>query len=89
MSLKLTKPIVFFDLETTGLQIAKDRIVEIAILKILPNGKKESKRWLVNPTIPIPKETTEIHGITDENVANKPTFSEIIIARFFILIKSP
>ena len=77
MSLKLTKPIVFFDLETTGLQIAKDRIVEIAILKILPNGKKESKRWLVNPTIPIPKETTEIHGITDENVANKPTFSEI------------
>ena len=60
MNLKLEKPIVFFDLETTGTQVAKDRIVEIAILKVFPNGKKESKTWLVNPTIPIPPETTEI-----------------------------
>ena len=72
MNLKLEKPIVFFDLETTGVQIAKDRIVEIAILKVFPNGNKESKTWLVNPTIPIPPETTEIHGISDEKVENEP-----------------
>ena len=58
--LKLEKPIVFFDLETTGVQITKDRIVEISILKVFPNGNKESKTWLVNPTIPIPEETTAI-----------------------------
>ena len=52
MTLKLEKPIVFFDLETTGVQVAKDRIVEISILKVFPNGNK-SKTWLVNPTIPI------------------------------------
>ena len=63
MNLKLEKPIVFFDLETTGVQVAKDRIVEISILKVLPNGNKESKTWLVNPTIPIPEETTAIQGI--------------------------
>ena len=74
---KIKKPIVFFDLETTGIQIAKDRIVEIAILKILPNGNKESKTWLVNPTIPIPAEITEIHGISNEMVTKKPTFLEI------------
>ena len=79
MNLKLEKPIVFFDLETTGVQIAKDRIVEISILKILPNGNKESKTWLVNPTIPIPAETTAIHGITDEKVANEPTFKELAL----------
>ena len=77
MNLKLEKPIVFFDLETTGVQVAKDRIVEISILKILPNGNKESKTWLVNPSIPIPTETTAIHGITDEKVANEPTFKEL------------
>lgn len=77
MNLKLTKPIVFFDLETTGLQIATARIVEIAILKIFPNGNKESKSWLVNPTIPIPTETTAIHGISNEKVANEPTFNQL------------
>ena len=77
MNLKLEKPIVFFDLETTGVQVAKDRIVEIAILKVFTNGNKESKTWLVNPTIPIPAETTAIHGITDEKVANEPTFKEL------------
>ena len=77
MNLKLEKPIVFFDLETTGLQIAKDRIVEISILKVFPNGNKESKTWLVNPTIPIPEEITDIHGISDEKVANEPTFNEL------------
>tara|TARA_B100001113_G_C21019217_1_gene582796 strand:- start:134 stop:919 length:786 start_codon:yes stop_codon:yes gene_type:complete len=77
MNLKLKRPIVFFDLETTGVQIAKDRIVEIAILKIYPNGNKESKCWLVNPTIPIPAETTAIHGISDDKIVNEPTFKEL------------
>ena len=77
MNLKLEKPIVFFDLETTGIQVAKDRIVEISILKVFPSGNKESKTWLVNPTIPIPAETTAIHGITDEKIANQPTFKEL------------
>jgi len=77
MNLKLEKPIVFFDLETTGLQVATDRIVEIAIIKVFPNGNKESKTWLVNPTIPIPEETTKIHGISDERVENEPTFKEL------------
>lgn len=77
MNLILKKPIVFFDLETTGITIAKDRIVEIAILKIFPNGNKESKTWLVNPEMKIPKVTSDIHGITDEKVADEPTFKQL------------
>ncbi|CAM1357912.1 DNA polymerase-3 subunit epsilon [Tenacibaculum sediminilitoris] len=77
MKLNLTKPIVFFDLETTGINIAKDRVVEISILKVFPNGNKESKTWLVNPEIEIPKEASEIHGITNEKVVAEPTFKEL------------
>lgn len=77
MELKLNKPICFFDLETTGIDVAKDRIVEISVLKVFPNGNKESKTWLVNPTIPIPEQSTAIHGITNEKVANEPTFAEL------------
>ena len=77
MELKLTRPICFFDLETTGIDITKDRIVEISIFKVFPNGNKESKTWLVNPTIPIPAQTTAIHGISNEKVANEPTFAEL------------
>ena len=77
MGLVLKKPIVFFDLETTGINIAKDRIVEIAILKVFPNGNKESKTWLVNPEIEIPKEASDIHGITNEKVVNEPTFKQL------------
>ena len=77
MELKLNRPICFFDLETTGIEVAKDRIVEISIFKVYPNGNKESKTWLVNPTIPIPAATTAVHGITDEKVANEPTFKEL------------
>ncbi|MBP8793685.1 MAG: 3'-5' exonuclease [Lutibacter sp.] len=77
MELKLSKPIVFFDLETTGINIANDRIVEISILKVFPNGNKESKTWLVNPVIEIPKEASDIHGITNEQVVNEPTFNEL------------
>ncbi|WP_298115221.1 3'-5' exonuclease [Flavobacterium sp.] len=77
MELKLNRPICFFDLETTGIDVAKDRIVEISIFKVYPNGNKESKTWLVNPTIPIPPQTTAVHGITNEKVANEPTFKEL------------
>lgn len=77
MELQLSKPICFFDLETTGVNITSDRIVEISILKVFPNGNKESHTWRVNPTIPIPAETTAVHGITDEMVANEPTFKEL------------
>jgi DNA polymerase-3 subunit epsilon len=77
MELKLNRPICFFDLETTGINVAKDRIVEISVLKVYPNETKESKTWLVNPTIEIPREAIEIHGITNEKVANEPTFKEL------------
>ncbi|MCH3882429.1 MULTISPECIES: 3'-5' exonuclease [Tenacibaculum] len=77
MELNLTKPIVFFDLETTGVSIATDRIVEIAILKVYPNGNKESKTWLVNPEIEIPQGAIDIHGITNEKVVTEPTFKEL------------
>ena len=63
MNLELKKPIVFFDLETTGVNIATDKIVEISILKVFPNGNKESKTWLVNPEIEIPKEAADITKI--------------------------
>ena len=77
MNLNLSKPICFSDLETTGTNIATDRIVELAILKVFPNGNKESKTWLVNPGVPIPEEASAIHGITDEKVAGEPTFREL------------
>ena len=77
MNLNLSKPICFFDLETTGVNITSDRIVEISILKVYPDGKEESKTWLVNPERSIPKEVIAIHGISDEDVADKPTFKEL------------
>jgi DNA polymerase-3 subunit epsilon len=77
MELKLTRPICFFDLETTGVKVSEDRIVEISILKENPNGTKESKTWLVNPEMPIPAETTAIHHIDDAKVANEPTFKDL------------
>ena len=69
MNLKISKPICFFDLETTGVNVSLDRIVEISILKIFPNGNKESKTWLVNPGVPIPSEASNIHGITNCDLA--------------------
>ncbi|MFA7471209.1 MAG: 3'-5' exonuclease [Weeksellaceae bacterium] len=75
--LKLHKPLCFFDLETTGINVGKDRIVEISVLKVFPNGNKESKTLRVNPGIPIPAEASSVHGITDEDVANEPLFKEI------------
>src|SRR5690606_23780174 len=77
MELNLSRPICFFDLETTGTNIAKDRIVEIAILKVYPNGNRESRSWLVNPEMTIPKEVVAIHGISNEKVANEPSFRQL------------
>jgi DNA polymerase III subunit epsilon len=77
MELNLKNPIIFFDLETTGINFVTDRIVEIAILKILPNGKEELKSYRVNPEMPIPPKTSEIHGIYDEDVKDAPTFKQI------------
>lgn len=79
MQLHLTKPLVFFDLETTGINIASDRIVEISMIKIHPNGKEERYTQRVNPIIEIPREASLIHGITNEMVLNEPTFKEIAI----------
>ncbi|GAJ03979.1 unnamed protein product, partial [marine sediment metagenome] len=77
MELQIKNPIVFFDLETTGINVASDRIVEISWLKILPSGQESSNTQLVNPTIPIDPKAIEIHGISDEDVKDQPTFKEI------------
>jgi len=77
MELILNKPIAFFDLETTGIKVATDRIVEISLVKILPSGKQEVYTKRVNPGMPIPPRSTEIHGITDEDVKDAPRFEEI------------
>ncbi|MEM6642753.1 MAG: 3'-5' exonuclease [Bacteroidota bacterium] len=75
--LNLKNPLVIFDLETTGTNISKDRIVEIAMLKVFPDGSIEEKCRKLNPTIPIPHETSLIHGIYDEDVKDEPTFKQV------------
>ncbi len=77
MNLSLTRPLAIFDLETTGLNITKDRIVEIAIIKVHPNGGEEYFNKRINPDMPIPEETSLIHGIYDKDIENEPKFSEI------------
>ena len=77
MELNLNKPIIFFDLETTGTNITQDRIVEVSILKIMPDGKEISRTRRINPGIPIPPEATAVHHITDADVAGEPTFNHI------------
>ncbi len=77
MKLNLKNPIVFFDLETTGLNISSDRIVELSYLKVFPDGHEESKTYRINPEMPIPKQSSEIHKIYDEDIKDAPTFSEI------------
>jgi len=77
MKLDLKNPLIFFDLETTGMNVASDRIVEISFLKIYPDQREDVKTYRVNPTVPIPQEATAIHGISDEDVRNAPTFNEI------------
>jgi DNA polymerase-3 subunit epsilon len=77
MKLNLKIPLCFFDLETTGTNVNQDRIIEIAVLKMMPNGEILRKQNLVNPGIPIPGESTAIHGIKDSDVADKPAFKEL------------
>lgn len=77
MQLNLKKPICFFDLETTGINISKDRIVEISILKVFPDGKETTYTQIVNPQMKIPAEVTAVHGISDADVKDKPTFKDI------------
>jgi DNA polymerase-3 subunit epsilon len=74
--LKLTRPIAFIDLETTGVNLSSDRIVEIAIVKLMTDGTRQVKRKLINPLMPIPPSSTDIHGITDEMVKDAPTFKQ-------------
>jgi len=77
MQLQLTRPICFIDLETTGINVSTDKIVEIAIIKILPDGSKQIKRKLINPEMAIPLTASELHGISDEMVKDAPTFKQI------------
>lgn len=77
MKLKLSRPLVFFDLETTGVNIGTDRIVEISYYKVFPNGNAEGKTLRVNPGMPIPAEATAVHGITDEDVRDCPRFEHV------------
>lgn len=77
MQLQLTRPLAFVDLETTGINLAADRIIEIAIVKLMPDGTRVVKRKLVNPQMPIPQSSTDIHGITDEMVKDAPTFKQV------------
>ena len=76
LNLKLEKPLIVFDIESTGTSPRKDRIIELAAIKVMPDGSEKRRCWLLNPTIPIPPETTAIHGISDEIVMNCPTFAE-------------
>ena len=77
MRLKLTRPLVFFDLETTGLNIGSDRIVELSCHKLYPDGSSESRTWRINPEMHIPEATTAVHGISDEDVRDCPVFAQI------------
>ena len=77
MHINLTKSLIVLDLETTGLNLVTDKIIEYCLIKVSPNGKNETRTQLINPGISIPPETTNIHGITDQDVALKPVFKEI------------
>ena len=77
MKLNLKNPIIFFDLETTGVDVAKDRIVELCYIKVFPNGNEESKSMRLNPGMHIPEASSQVHGIYDEDVQDCPTFSQI------------
>ncbi len=77
MKLNLRNPVCFFDIESTGTNVTHDRIVEIAVIKVMPNGEILRKTNLLNPTIPIPPESSIFHGITDDDVKDKPTFKEV------------
>jgi len=77
MEINLRNPLIFLDLETTGINIASDRIVEIALLKVNPDGREEEKLMRINPEMPIPEQSSRIHGILDADVKDCPTFKEV------------
>ena len=77
MELNLQKPLAFFDIEATGLNVAKDRIIEINIYKVNPNGTEESKTWVLNPDYPISEEASKVHGFTADDLKDKPTFKQV------------
>ncbi len=77
MELKLKNPLIFFDVETTGLNVTKDKIIEISYIKVYPNGTEESKTVRINPGFPIPAESTAVHHITDDDVKDCPTFKQV------------
>ena len=74
--IELKRPLVVFDIESTGVSPRKDRIIELAAVKVLPDGSEIRRCWLLNPTVHIPEETTAVHGIADEDVKDCPTFLE-------------
>ncbi len=82
MQLNLKRPIAFFDIESTGTNVVKDRIVEICFYKVMPDGTTETRLRRINPTIPIPPEVTAIHGITNADVENEPTFKQVAKSLF-------
>lgn len=77
MKLNLKRPLIFFDLETTGINVTSDRIVELCYIKVFPNGNEESKSMRINPEMPIPPHSTAVHGISDDDVKDCPTFKEV------------
>ena len=85
MELNLKNPLIFFDLETTGVNISKDRIVEISLIKVMPSGQEIEKTLRINPEMLIPAEATAVHHITDEDVKNAPTFKQVAkeLGKFF------
>ncbi|HEY4325763.1 MAG TPA: exonuclease domain-containing protein [Mucilaginibacter sp.] len=85
MKLNLKRPLAFFDLETTGTNIGSDRIVEISVIKLNPDESEEVRTWRINPAMPIPLESSLVHGIYDEHIKDEPTFKEVasLIATFF------
>jgi DNA polymerase-3 subunit epsilon len=85
MELKLIRPLAFVDLETTGTNFVKDRIVEIAVLKLMPDGNVHEKQTRINPQVPIPPQVTAIHGISDNDVKDAPTFEQIAKTYFLFL----
>ncbi len=77
MKLNITKPIIFFDLETTGIDVSRDRIVELCYIRLEPDGTEEEKSMRLNPTIPIPEQASQVHGIYDADVKDCPTFKDV------------
>ena len=80
MKLNLKRPLAFFDLEATGINIGADRIVEIAVIKLHPGGEEEVKSWRINPGISIPLESSLVHGIYDEHIKDEPLFKDVAVS---------